>query len=133
MKRHRNIYGAILQFRGGSLQIFGDWLGRPHDNWHKPESVDVEESLLTITFNEGEHLIIENPGGVTATEKKIVVKHANRVRWEWFYYGRPKLPESLFYLEYERRGGKEVIGTTNVDWYQPPFNVSASAPAVRIH
>jgi len=132
MKRDRNTLEAILQFRGGSLQIFGDWFGRPSDNQHVPESVKMDGNRLTITFTGGEHLSIDNPKGITVSDKKMVVKHADKVRWEWFYYGRPKLPENLFYLEYDFVSKKEVVGSTNIDWYQHPFNVNASAPAVRM-
>ena len=131
MKTSDAIKTAILQFRGGSLQIFGDWFGRPHDNLHKPKAVTVESTRLLVTFGEDELLIIDNPQGLVTSKTEFRVKRADRVRWEWFYYGRPKVPENRFYLDYQFSNG-EVIGSTNVNWYQHKFNVAATEPAVRM-
>lgn len=50
-------------FKGGSFRIYGDWFGKPYDNYHKIESgqFDIQSNLMTLTFNEGVKLEIYNP------------------------------------------------------------------------
>ena len=38
---------------GGTLRFFGDWFGRPHDNFHRLESATVDEESLVLRFDGG--------------------------------------------------------------------------------
>jgi hypothetical protein len=40
----------------GTLCVFGDWFGRPHDNWHSVIAFEFTEGHLRFSFNEGETL-----------------------------------------------------------------------------
>lgn len=125
----KGIEAAILSFQGGSLQIFGNWFGQPYDNWHRPKSAVQGNGKLIETFDEGETLTIDEPEGIFASKTKFKVQRAERVKWEWYYYGRPKTPENRFFLEYIFRDS-EVVATTNANWFDPSFNVSPHKPAV---
>jgi hypothetical protein len=113
----------------GSLCMFGDWFGRPHDNWHRIKSFELKENYLKLVFNEDETLEVWNWQGLSEKGKGFIIQHASRVRWEWFYYGRPKLPENRFFQEHIVKN-EIVEATSNVNWYSPSFNPSLSAPAV---
>src|SRR5687768_5944486 len=93
MKQH------FTKFKRGSLRIFGDWFGRPGDNVHIPKTFSLVNDVLTVTFDNKEILTIWNPSHVQIEERMFKVGEASKVRWEWFYYGRPKIQENRFFLE----------------------------------
>lgn len=111
--------------------MFGDWFGRPYDNFHQPKGFMFSDGVLTITFNEDETLTIWNPASILIDERTLLVRNADHVRWEWFYYGRLKLKENRFYMDYVRTPNG-IKGCSNVDWYAHTFKTSESEPAVRI-
>jgi hypothetical protein len=114
----------------GTLCVFGDWFGRPHDNWHSVVAYELKEGHLRLSFNEGETLDVWGPRGIRTEGNGIAIQHADRVRWEWSYYGRPKLPENRFFREYVvDRGNIEVTCT---DPSPPASKPSLREPAVTI-
>lgn len=115
----------------GSLRVFGDWFGRPHDNWHRPVSADSSGGCLTVRFEGGETLHVWEPGSVTVTASEFRVRSAARVRWEWFYYGREQTSENLFVEEHWVEGG-QVRATSTATWYQPSFEPSLAQSAVEL-
>lgn len=115
----------------GSLCVFGDWFGRPMDNWHQVVSHEEKEGYVRLTFNEGETLEVWEPAGLRMEGKSFIIQQASRVRWEWFYYGRPKLPENRFSIEHVVSGQK-IEATTNVQWALGRFEPSRAHPAVSI-
>ncbi len=82
MENTGDIEPAILRFKGGSLRIFGDWFGKPHDNRHKPKSVVLEPSRLIVTFDEDETLTVDKPKGIVVVEAEFRIQRAEKVRWE---------------------------------------------------
>jgi hypothetical protein len=115
----------------GSLRVFGDWFGRPHDNWHRPISADSSGLCLTVRFDGGETLRVWEPGGVTVTASELRVRSAARVRWEWFHYGREQTPENLCVQEHWVEDG-QVRATSTATWYQPSFEASLDHAAVEL-
>ncbi len=115
----------------GSLCVFGDWFGRPMDNWHQLVSHEEKEGYIRLSFNEGETLEVWEPTGFRMDGKSIVIQRAVRVRWEWFYYGRQKLPENRFFIEHVI-AGQSVEASSNVDWAPHSFKPSRAEPAVSI-
>jgi hypothetical protein len=116
---------------GGALCVFGDWFGRPHDNWHRVKTFEVKDNYLKLEFNEDETLEVWNWKQLSDQKNGFIIQSASRVRWEWFYYGRPKIPENRFFIEHEVESGI-VSAKSNVNWYSPNFNSSLSSPAVSI-
>jgi hypothetical protein len=86
--------------RSGSLCMFGCWFGRPMDNIHRACSAKFENDVLTITFDEGEILEIWNPSNLIIDGTVLKIAKASRVKWSWFYYGKPKDPENLLIQEF---------------------------------
>ena len=115
----------------GSLCVFGDWFGKPMDNNHFVTGFEIEDDYLKLSFNEGETLEIWGASGFDFQTKKFVIQNARRVRWEWFYYGRPKLKENRFAEEHVVGSGT-IEATTNATWYPPNFKPSPLEPAVLI-
>lgn len=119
------------KFKGGTLCIFGDWFGRPHDNFHQPQNFSVSDDLLTVTFDQNETLMVWNPKDIKIDENTFVVNKADHVRWEWFFYGRPPLDENKYFMDYVCTANG-IQGNSDVDWYSHTFTTSESKPAVKI-
>lgn len=43
----------------------------------------AQDDELVLTFEHGETLQVWRPGGLTVSERELVIKDADRVRWEW--------------------------------------------------
>lgn len=41
--------------KDGTLRFFGEWFGRPGDNFHRPISAEISENVLVILFDGGEN------------------------------------------------------------------------------
>ncbi|MBA2590474.1 MAG: hypothetical protein H0U98_17825 [Alphaproteobacteria bacterium] len=84
----------------GSLRFWGVSFGRPYDNRHEIVGAEGESNLLRIRFNEGELLSVWSPSGLKASASVFQIADAERVCWEWYYYGRPQAPENLCFENY---------------------------------
>jgi hypothetical protein len=115
----------------GSLCVFGDWFGRPMDNWHQLVSHEKKEGYVRLTFNQGETLEVWEPSGFRFEGKSFIIQRASRVRWEWFYYGRPQLPENRFFVEHWL-AADGIEAKSDVNWAPHNFKPSKAAPAVSI-
>jgi hypothetical protein len=87
--------------RAGTLRIWGEWFGRPMDNVHICQSCTSEHDYITLHFDNKERLRVWNPSPMTTRGCTLIIATATKVRWEWYYYGRPQLPENLMFNEYE--------------------------------
>jgi len=109
----------LPNIKSGTLRIWGEWFGRPYDNIHTITAAIAEGDRLVISFDQGETLIIESPNNAAFDQGKFQITTASRVRWEWFSYGRDRLPENLQFLDY-------VLGpdgwtlNTNSGSHRPP-------------
>jgi len=119
--------------RSGSLVVYGDIFGGRIDNIHVLVSVtgDDEADCLSFTFNEGELLQVWNPRGVSISDREFRIQRAARVRWEWFYYGRPRTPANLRVIEH-RVTAAGVEATTDFDPSRRRFAPTADRPAVEL-
>ncbi len=115
----------------GSLCVFGDWFGRPMDNWHQLVSHQAKEGYVRLVFNEGETLEVWDPARVRIEGKSFIIQQASRVRWEWFYYGRPKISENRFFIEHIF-SGESIEASSDADWAPRDFKPSRAEPAVSI-
>ncbi|WP_158928068.1 hypothetical protein [Acidisphaera sp. S103] len=114
----------------GTLRIWGEWFGRPYDNIHTIIAAVARGDTLILSFDQGETLTIESPGKATFDQYTFRINVASRVHWEWFYYGRERLPENLQYLDY-------VLGpegsTLNTNWrFRRPPNQPPAGPAAEL-
>lgn len=106
------IADAIMQLpernRSGTLRMFGDWFGRPMDNVHRVIDAKADGDRLILSFNKAETLTVWNPSGYSTIGYTIRIADADRVRWEWYYYGRDLAPENLLFHDY-RKTDRQII------------------------
>jgi hypothetical protein len=125
------IRAALPHVKSGTLRFWGQWFGRPHDNFHRLVGCEVEQNILKVYFNEAEVLSVWSPASAIVSPLRFRITRADRVRWEWFYYGRPKIAANLYFEEYIN-SPETITATTNVDWYTPEFKTNRRKPAVEI-
>ena len=122
---------ALSAVKAGTIRFWGEWFGKPYDNYHKVVRCSAADASLVIEFDEGELLTIRDPEGVNISADVFSVRNATLVRWEWFYYGRAQSTGKRYFYEYVR-DGSQITGSTNVDWYQPVLAPSSTENAVEI-
>ena len=122
---------VLPNVKNGTFRIWGEWFGKPYDNWLTLKRCDAHEDALLLYFDQGEKLSIWSPAGLLADKSAFRINDAVRVRLEWFAYGRPRLPSNLYFEDFVKAQGRIRV-TTNIDWYNPKFNPKTSEPAVEI-
>jgi hypothetical protein len=121
----------------GTLRFWGEWFGRPYDNQHQLIACEAQPDLLRLRFDEGEVLSIGGPRdlhlGPSRLHSQAIlrIREADRIRWEWFSYGRPRVAANLYFQEFVKTSNG-VEATTNVDWYKPNLKPVPTEPAVEI-
>lgn len=76
---------ALPNVKSGTLRFWGEWFGKPYDNWHQLVRCEAEQNLLRLAFNENETLSVWAPSGLEVNLSTFRISTADRVRWEWFY------------------------------------------------
>jgi len=123
---------ALPNVKSGTLRFWGEWFGRPYDNRHTLVRCEAsQDDLLKLYFHEDEVLSVWSPRGLTISSSSFRIAEAHRVRWEWFYYGRPKIASNLYFEEFVK-SPEGILVTSNIDWYKPDFRPTPSMAAVEI-
>jgi len=125
------IRAALPHVKSGTLRFWGQWFGRPYDNCHRLVNCDSEQNVLKLYFNQGEVLSVWSPANMVASPSNFRISKADRVRWEWFYYGKPKLVANLYFEEFTKSPDGTLV-STNAHWHTPEFKTSQWEPAVEI-
>ena len=112
--------------RSGSLCIFGCWFGRPMDNHHQTESAAIDGEVLKLVFDEGKTLEIWNPSELTIHRTTLKIYYASKVKWSWYYYGKPKQPDNIFYNEYIVNDNNVLLSTNSSTTNKPNINAAAA-------
>ncbi len=109
--------------KGGTLRFWGDWFGRPYDNFHRPVSAELDGGVLTIRFDGGEKCVVFSPSGIVNEPDIFRVERAEKIIWKWYKYGVKQTSETLCKREYTRerdtvsvkRTGEVVSDQKSVD------------------
>ena len=123
------VNAELSSLESGTLRIWGNWFGRPYDNCHTIVACEAVGECLVMRCDEGEMLYVWHPDGLGYEGGKLYVRQAERVRWEWYYYGRPLTTDNLYFEDFVRNG-ENIVASTNVDWYVPKFQVNHLEKAV---
>jgi hypothetical protein len=122
---------ALPEVKKGTLRFWGVWFGRPYDNWHTLLRCDAAQHVLRLYFNEDEVLSVWSPRRLTVGKSTFRISQADRVRWEWFYYGRPKAASNLCFLDFVRSAAG-ITASTNDESFTQYVRPSRWKPAVEI-
>jgi hypothetical protein len=117
--------------KAGSLRMWGEWFGKPYDNFHTIKGCFFTGCTLILKFDGGETLTVENPEGLALSNSLFSIRSASAVQWEWFCYGRPHIADNRYYYRFTRHGFL-VEAQSNVDWYKPNFSPSSQSNAAEL-
>lgn len=132
-KKLAELFDSKKKIKNGTLKFWGVWFGRPYDNVHTITSILYEENkdLLTLRFDNDETLFVFGAKEIKADSKTFRIKTASQVRWEWFFYERPKVKANLYFMNFEKNADA-ITYTTNLDWYKDEQKPSGKEPAVEM-
>lgn len=96
--------------KNGTLRFWGDWFGRPMDNYHIVKKVDYNEveQILVICFEEDERCMILDPENIVNKEGRFCVSKASKIIWEWYSDGKKHESSDLHKRIYIYRDEKVV-------------------------
>jgi hypothetical protein len=124
---------AIPDVKAGSLCVYGDFVGRPYDNIFRVCSARTSPNgdALIVEFDEGGTLEVWAPNSASITRTVFAIATASRVRWQWFSYGLPQIPENLYSIDHVRTA--DVVAVTHTRGVSRRYVVhAASRHAVEI-
>ena len=98
-----------LKIEGGSLCIWGEWFGRPYDNFHTVESVRWERTKISIHFDQGESLYISNPTKTVNQKRKLLIGDASKVLFVWYEYGKEHTYDNMFVRQYTKSEDGKIL------------------------
>lgn len=124
------IRARLASLKVGTLRFWGEWFGRPYDNGHRIADCEGLVNELRVHFDEGELLTISSPRGLLLGAQTFRITDARQVRWEWFAYGRPRIAENRYWMQFVR-GPIGIKASTNADWYTE-LRPSRRQPAVEM-
>jgi hypothetical protein len=94
---------ALPHLKCGSLRLWGDWFGgRAFENALKITDCDARDEVLHIQFDGDESLYVWSPQQAELNRTVFRIQNAARVRFEWFYYGRPKTDQNRYFMDFTR-------------------------------
>ena len=121
---------ALPRLKFGSLRFWGEWFGgRAFENAHKIINCDARDAVLHLQFDGDESLYVWSPQQVELNRQEFRIQNAARVRFEWFYYGRPQTDQNRYFMDWTRTDHRVDV-ESNSDWstYSQPI---VQEPAVQ--
>jgi len=102
-----------IKINGGTLRFWGNWFGRPMDNYHEVKNAefDKETKILKLTLNEDELITVWNPSKIQIGQKELRIKKADKILLEWYSYGAEKTEENFLFDSYTHNGFKIDFST----------------------
>ena len=64
----------VSGFKGGTLRFYGQWYGRPYDNFHRFINATSEGNCLILEFDNGDVLRVWDPEEVSAGTSLLIEK-----------------------------------------------------------
>ena len=85
-----------INIKGGSICFYGDWFGRPGDNFHEIQEILYKNNILTIKFDWG-NLTVNNPTNIENTKKYYAINYADKVEWLYIPVGNNSKIHKIIY------------------------------------
>jgi hypothetical protein len=125
------VNSGLEGLKAGTLRFWGEWFGRPYDNIHQIVGCKADGDFVRIRFNDDEVLGVWSPREPVVGPRTFKISNADRIRWEWFLYGRPKVLNNRRFIDFVMTAAG-IKASTDIDWYSPGLKVSSAHPAVEI-
>lgn len=126
----RRIGGALPSIKGGSLRFWGEWFGRPGDNFHRLVGAQAEGDALRLAFDMGERVTLWSARGLELSAGALKIATSARVRLDWFSYGAEPTPANLRFMDFTHNGERVfmtssagVLSKVITDIDEPAFEI----------
>lgn len=103
VSRHREAIN--IQTKKGSICFYGDWFGRPFDDYKIIHNV-YDGEILEIKFKQYERLLVYHPEKICSTEQELTIEKAKKVKW--IYPSYQSLSTETFPITYTVGDGKII-------------------------
>jgi len=105
----QQISNLIPKVKSGTLRFYGEWFGRPMDNFHQITKAESKEKLLIVHFSQKEILSIISPEEFKISEKEFIIKKSKGLIWQWYYYGFEIVEKNLMTYNYYVNNNKNIL------------------------
>ena len=106
----------IPKIKSGTLRFYGEWFGRPMDNYHQIIKANNQDSLLKIHFDNNEVLYINSPYDFQISEEIFVIKKSKGLIWQRYLYGTEQISSNIRTYNYivNNKESESIIPQGNV-------------------
>ncbi|MDO3695944.1 hypothetical protein QVZ41_13920 [Wenyingzhuangia sp. chi5] len=120
-----------LDFTGGTLRFWGNWFGRPMDNFHVVKNIEFIESTerIILSLDDSQKITIIKPRNISITNKELNIEEAENIRFEWSYFiNKKKVTKFQSYQKLENK----IKFDTNIDSSKKYIKCTINKPALSI-
>lgn len=113
--------------KGGTLRIYGDWIGNPYSSVYKIQKAEYETDTkeLKIFLQNGTTVSVYNPSHINESYSYLKIIDAEKVVFSFKSKNKEEYP--LYFLSYQKNVNK-VITETNLTKHS--FDVFPNKPAL---
>lgn len=90
----------LPNIKGGTLRFYGDWFGRPMDNYHKIVTASYKSNYLLLHFENKERLFVVEPSMCEINTNQFVISRSLGIVWQWYLYGTRQTEDNLKTIQY---------------------------------
>lgn len=123
-KKLTKIINSLEEKPGGTIRIFGEWFGRPYDNYHKILECIYKDEILDLKFDTGETISVWNPNHIMFNNNELIIKDSTYVEFLRYDYGKPKSKENVIrdrYINGEVRNLYKEYGKVYQKMIKPDY------------
>lgn len=102
-------FAEELLIEKGSIQLWGEWFGRPYDIVHTIESVKWSSTEIVIHFDKGETLYITDPVEIINERNQLIIGDASKVLFVWYEYGKEQTYDNLYVRQYIKNNDGKIL------------------------
>ncbi|WP_458947470.1 hypothetical protein [Oceanobacillus sp. CAU 1775] len=123
-KKLTNLINSLEEKPGGTIRIFGEWFGRPYDNYHKILECIYKDEILDIKFDTSETIRVWNPNHIMFKNNELIIEDSTYVEFLRFDYGKPKSKENVIreiYINGEVSNPDKEYGKVHQNMVKPDY------------
>lgn len=112
--RKKEGWDLLKVVKRGTLRFWGDWFGRPYDNFHTVIKSELSKDKCVLYFDGGEICIVTHPIEIVSTANEFHIKYAHQIQWNWNLYGALESDQNKRMLTYERMSDTVVLKNNSI-------------------
>ena len=112
--------------KNGSLRFWGDWLGRPYDDFLSVVAVDYDknEGILVIYFDNEVKCTVYDPIDIVNNKNTFHVSKATKIVLEWYRYGEEHISQNLRQKIYSQTDNNMILKKCSYESVYDPSSIT---------